>query len=445
MTLSLEQQRLSPKQLRSLGAALGRVNLWTGSIRSGKTYVSLLAWIAFIATLLDTPPGGELVMVGRTRDSLFRNVFAPIASEPSLAWLAAIVKYRNGAPTATILGRVVHVLGANDAQAEAKIRGMTVAGCYVDEVTVLPAAFFKQLLGRMSVAGARMFATTNPDSPAHWLKVDYLNPYAAGQLAEWRVFHFVLEDNHALDPGYIASIKAEHSGLWYDRYILGRWVAASGAVFGMWDPTRHVIPWATVPPIRTLLAVGMDWGAVNASAALLLGLTREWIDGVLRHRLILVDEFRHDSRKQQRQLTDGELSAQFRAWLNGPHFPEGHHANGMRPRFVVLDPAAAGFREQLVRDGVNVWKADNGVQRGLSLMGSLLAHERLIVTDRCPGFIQEAPGYAWDEKKVERGREEPVKVADHSLDAGRYAVLTTEQFWRPQLDWPESLITKEAA
>jgi hypothetical protein len=33
----------------------------------------------------------------------------------------------------------------------------------------------------------------------------------------------------------------------------------------------------------------------------------------------------------------------------------------------------------------------------------------------------------------------PVKVNDHSLDGGRYAIATTENIWRPMLRWDVAL------
>ena len=86
-----------------------------------------------------------------------------------------------GAPTVKVLGRTVHVMGASDAKAEMVLRGMTVAGVLVDEVTTIPEQFFTQLLGRMSVAGAKLFGTTNPDSPAHWLKRKFLDRIGRGE------------------------------------------------------------------------------------------------------------------------------------------------------------------------------------------------------------------------------------------------------------------------
>jgi hypothetical protein len=57
------------------------------------------------------------------------------------------------------------VIGANDIKAENKIRGMTCAGAYVDEATLLPEVFWEMLRTRMRVVGARAYASTNPDSP----------------------------------------------------------------------------------------------------------------------------------------------------------------------------------------------------------------------------------------------------------------------------------------
>lgn len=424
----------SPKQMWSIGASDGRVNLWEGSIRSGKTFSSILRWFIFIAL---APKQGELIMVGKSRDALYRNVIAPIQSSPEYAFLRAFIRYRAGAPIAYIFGRRVHVLGANDSKAEGKIRGMTVVGAYIDELTMIPIEFFKQCLGRMSVPGAQLFATTNPDSPAHWLKVEYLDKL--GNFPDWRRFHFTLDDNPALSAEFVASIKREYTGLWYKRFILGLWVAAEGAIFNMWDPDHHVRPWKDLPDLKALVGIGIDYGTTNATAALLLGISRERpiADQQTRGRLWLIDEWSYDSRAADGVTKpDVELSAMFRDWLDTPHLPDGHPSAGLKPRFIVLDPSAASFRAQLQKDKVATFPGDNAVGPGIALMASLLAERKLMVTDRCPGFINEAPGYAWDPKASEEGHDEPVKVADHRLDAARYAIKTTEQFWRGQVDWP---------
>lgn len=393
--------KLSRAQKTSIRGARARINLWEGSIRSGKTIASILAWLLYV----NEAPPGPLAMIGKTRDTLSRNVLDVIADLEPRA-----IRYTRGAPTAKILGRTIHVLGAHDAKAESRLRGLTLAGAYLDEATLVPEAFWTQLLGRLSVAGARLYTTTNPDNPAHWLKEKYLN--RAGELS-MRVFHFTLDDNPSLDPSYVASLKAEYTGLWYRRFILGHWVAAEGAVFDCWDPDEHVIPAERLPELRKVVALGVDHGTTNPSAGILVALGAD-------DRLYAVDEWWLDGATMPAKPTISQQSESLRGWLE----PQ------PQPRYVPVDPAAAAFRAQLHNDGVRgVTEADNDVKYGIPLVASLLASGGLLVTDRCTNLIREFPGYAWDPKATEKGKDEPIKVADHALDGLRYAVVTTEPLW----------------
>lgn len=411
MTLPLA---LGDKQLSSIREATGTVNLWHGAIRSGKTIGSLVRWLLFVAC---APRGGELVIIGRTRDSAWRNVIAPLQNPSITGPAAALVVGNHGAPTVSILGRRVYVMGASDVKAELVLRGLTVAGAYVDEVTTIPEGFFTQLLGRMSVRGAKLFGTTNPDNPAHWLKAKFLDRLA--DLPHWRSWHFTMDDNPSLTPDYIAQKHAEFTGLWYRRFILGEWVAAEGAIYDMWDPDRHIV--TALPPMARHLGVGVDYGTTNATAGILLGLSAE-----PQPRLYLLDEWRYDPATARLRLTDGQLSAGLREWMDSHQDP--------RIEWVLVDPAAASLKVQLHADGTrNVTDADNDVAYGIRTVASLLGTGDLLVSDRCTGFLAEVSGYSWDPKATEKGEDKPIKTADHSLDAARYAVATTESVWRPRL------------
>lgn len=417
--MSVPTVGMSDKQCAAFVGSNGRVNILEGSIRAGKTFSWL---ILLLYKVMTAGPIGSIVVVGKNRDTIFRNVFEPIETMPVFAPFAPFVHYRQGAPTARIFGRTVHCIGANDAKAEAKIRGMTVQYAFLDEVTILHVDFFKQILGRMSVPGAQLFATTNPDSPAHWLKTDYLDRLA--DLPDWRRFHFTIDDNPSLTDEYKRSLRAEYTGLWYRRFILGEWVSAEGAVFDMWDTETHVIPWADMPPLRDILAVGVDYGTTNATAALMLGVTNEH-----QPRLVLMDEWRYQAAIAEARWSDAQLSRGVRDWLDTKHTP---YDTPLRPRWICLDPAAASLRVQLTQDGARgLVNADNDVLYGIRTVASLLSTGRLVVTDRCKGLITEMPGYSWDPKATEQGRDQPMKVADHSIDAARYAIATTERRWRP--------------
>ena len=154
-----EMSTLGPQQIRSLKESRARINIFEGAIRSGKTIVSLLRFLMAVMFAR----GGVIVVIARTRDSAYRNVFEPLMDTALFGPLAKLVHYTAGAPTGRIMGRTVHVLGANDKKSEKVLRGLTVALAYVDEITVIPEEFFTQLLGRMSPPGAKLFGTTNPD------------------------------------------------------------------------------------------------------------------------------------------------------------------------------------------------------------------------------------------------------------------------------------------
>ena len=415
--------RLAPKQLRSLREADGVVNLWQGAVRSGKTIASILRWLVFIE---NAPALGELVMVGRTRDTVWRNVILPM-QDPAVVGerFAAAVVGNFGAASIKVFGRRVHVLGASDVSAELAIRGMTVAGAYVDEATTLVELFFSQLLTRMSVHGAKLFATTNPDNPHHWLKAKFLDRIAAPKTEEdqtlartWRVWHFTLDDNPALPEEYREQLRAQFpSGLFHRRYILGEWVRAEGAIYDQWDVNRHVVSPADLPVMERVLSLGIDYGTTNQTAGLLLGLSAG--------TLYVLDEWAPKI-KAGHSLSDVEQSLDLRRWL-----PSRPVAAWQQPEWLHVDPSAASFRQQLFNDGIqNAVPAWNTVLTGIRQVGSLLAIDRLRVSAACTNLIGEIPGYSWDSKAAERGENVPVKVNDHFCDGLRYAVHSTSPTWQ---------------
>ena len=54
---------------------LARLNIFEGSVRSGKTHISLIMWALWIATMPDTY---DYLMTGRTITTLRRNGLEPM-------------------------------------------------------------------------------------------------------------------------------------------------------------------------------------------------------------------------------------------------------------------------------------------------------------------------------------------------------------------------------
>ncbi|MFF2852677.1 PBSX family phage terminase large subunit [Streptomyces sp. NPDC058001] len=411
----LDSLPLSRKQIRSVAESTTKISCWEGAIRSGKTIASLLKWLIFVA---NAPTTGELVVIAKTSQTAHRNLFLPLQDPALFGDITKLIHYTPGAPTATILGRTVHVIGANDAKAEPKIRGMTLCGAYVDEVTLVPQVFFEQLLGRMSVRGAQLFCTTNPDNPAHWFMRDWLSQEGTKPL---RRFSFTIDDNPFLDPDYVRDIKAMHEGLFYRRFILGEWVAAEGAIYDSWDRDRHIVSALPKAGIHRWISLGVDYGTKNPFHAVLIGLGAD-------RKLYAAAEWRYDSRQKRKQLTDAEYSQRLRSWLG-----EVPQIGPVRPQFITVDPSAASFSTQLQRDKLRPTPAKNDVMDGIRTVSSLLASNQLLVHESCKDLITEIGGYSWDDQAALRGEERPIKVADHGVDALRYALFTTRTLWRHKL------------
>ncbi|MFK0124897.1 PBSX family phage terminase large subunit [Streptomyces nigra] len=415
---------LAGKALRSTQLATARGNLWEGAVRSSKTISSIIVWIRYIRT----GPPGALLMVGKTERTLKRNIIDPMVQMLG----KKRCDYRAGAGEVTILGRVIYVAGANDERAADKIKGLTLAGAYLDEVTTYPESFFQMLETRLSVEGAQWFGTTNPEGPNHWLKKQILDRARLhlrrdGTLVETadpdaldvHRFSFVLDDNPTLPAAYVDSLKRSHQGLFFKRYILGEWCLAEGVIYDSFDEARHVVD--LVPDIARWMCVGLDYGTVNPFAALLIGLGAD-------NRMYVASEYRHDSRVAKRQLTDAQYSVGVRRWLSSY---EHRGQKGVHPSWIFVDPSAASFMTQLWSDGVpGVAKADNEVKDGIRSVSTAFGANILSVHRSCTGLLEELPAYVWDAKASEKGIDQPLKVDDHSVDGLRYGLHSSVNEWR---------------
>lgn len=238
---------------------LRRLNILEGSIRSGKTWISLVLWAFWIAV---SPKDKSYLMVAKTLTSLKRNCLDLLES---LAGRKNFT-YSLSQKQATLFGRRIYLEGVNDARAESKIRGMTLMGAYCDELTLFTVDFFSMLLSRLSEPGAKLFGTTNPDNPNHWLKKEYID--RADKL-DMLVVQFLIDDNTSLNPEYVRSIKAENTGVFYDRFILGKWVTAEGLIYKeLADNTeQYMIDRADVPHLHSV-CVGEDFGGNKSGHAI---------------------------------------------------------------------------------------------------------------------------------------------------------------------------------
>ena len=123
------------------------------------------------------------------------------------------------------------VIGAKDEGSERYVRGLTVGIALCDELSLMPQSFFQMLLTRMSPEGARLYGTTNPDSPYHWLKTDYLDNAGIDSEENSVVRSFHDGRQPESDGGIYGGAEAVIPGFFYKRFIEGLWVIAEGAIY----------------------------------------------------------------------------------------------------------------------------------------------------------------------------------------------------------------------
>ena len=365
-----------------------RITLLYGSVRSGKTFVALLWFADFVLT---RPKTDEFLMIGKTMTTLKRN---------SLNLLQSLVGEKNFTYTASakegkLFGRTVWLEGADNEAAESKIRGMTLAGIYMDEATEIPQTVTMQCFARISLPGARFIGTTNPDDPENYVNRDIiLNP-----VIDKHVEKFTIEDNTFLDPAYVENIKKEYTGVFYERFILGDFVRAEGVIFRQFadHPDRWTLD--EVPDDVKWMTFGIDFGVHKSNTIFICCGIREKGAGV-----VILDEEMLEMEGIHPDLLEEKACAFMRRCIE--KFPKlkATYCWTDQPETLTLGIAARARRVGLPV-GVTVANKRNILDR-------VYAKERMLnlgkwqVMRNCKMVIYSTANQLWDEKKAGKGIDE---------------------------------------
>lgn len=385
---------LTVKQQEFIKAKDKRLNILSGSVRSGKTYVSLIKFAVVVVG--GSEKGSQFLFVGRTLTTLKRNCLDLLTELVGESNFQYSISKKEG----VLFGRKVMLEGATDVTSEQKIRGLTLDGAYCDEITLYPEEFVKMLLTRLSKPNAKLYATCNPDSPTHYIKKKYIDRKDELDCLVWM---FELRDNTFLPIEYIENLENEFSGVFYDRFILGKWVKAEGLIWPNYDKalTKDEVK---IPQAKNF-CMAIDYGTQNAFAALLCA----EFDGVWH----VFDEYYYSGRDTGVSKADDdyaddmdEFTGKIKEYIAGK-------------LEVIIDPSAASFIAMLKKRGrYKVHKGDNAVKDGLRETATAMNIGKIKIHENCKCLIEELGGYVWDEN------ENPVKENDHACDALRYFVKT---------------------
>lgn len=395
---------ISPKQMKILSFPYSKYDalICDGAVRSGKT--SIMMW-AFVDWAMREFSGQRFGICGKTVDSASKNIVVPFISM-SRAKNKYTLRWRRSDKILEVsCGRVKNyfeVFGGKDESSFMLIQGRTLAGVLLDEVALMPESFVNQALARCSVDGAKLWFSCNPDNPMHW----FYNEWILGREDHNALYlHFTMRDNPSLSEKTLARYESMYSGVFYQRYILGKWVAAEGLVYPMFDEGRNIVHGDPDGP--GVYYISIDYGTMNPTA---MGLWR-----VHRGEAVMMKEYYYDGRGMKKQKTDEEYYQDLEEF-----------AGNKKIERVIVDPSAASFIESIHRHGkFPVWKADNSVLDGIRLTATLLATGRLKFHESCENTFREFRSYMWDE---EAGEDKVIKENDHAMDMVRYFANTV--MWR---------------
>ena len=365
-----------------------------GAVRSGKTLcmsVSFITWA--MVNFSDT----GFAVCGRTIASVRRNITSPVL--PLLRSLGFDVteKLSRNLVEISAFGHrnTFYLFGGRDESSASLIQGITLGGVMLDEVALMPRSFAEQALARCSLEGAKFWFNCNPEHPMHWFHEEWIKKAKEKNIL---YIHFVMRDNPSLSPATLERYERLYTGVFRERFILGRWVAARGCVYPMFSREKHVKD----PPAECeRYFISCDYGTVNPSSFGLWGLSCG--------RWYRIKEYYYDSRKTGERRTDGE------------HYEALCALAGEREiEAVIADPSAASFIECIRRHGrFRVIPAKNDVTDGIRRVQDALREEKILIGRECADTIREFGLYRWSEKAAD---DTVIKENDHAMDDIRYFV-----------------------
>lgn len=184
-----------------------------------------------------------------------------------------------------------------------------------------------------------------------------------------------------------------------------------------------------------VIGIGGDYGQQNATTFQAFGLDE------YAHKLTGLDEYFHSGRDSGKQKSPSIYAKELIELMD-----QLHEEYSCSYFYIFLDPSAQGLKEEIKRASrdcpytVLVKDADNDVELGISRVQKFLMFDMMTVSPKQKNAIDEFGTYEYDKKSIEKGKEVPVKIDDHCMDAIRYLVMG---FWSKLKPYLPVKVTEE--
>lgn len=168
-----------------------------------------------------------------------------------------------------------------------------------------------------------------------------------------------------------------------------------------------------------LIGIGVDYGQQNATTYQAAGLN------INKKRFEGLNEFYHSGRDTGKQKSPSDYAKELIQLTDTLH--EKYSCSIF---YVYIDPSAKGLAEEIKRlamqctdYGIAVRDAENTVETGIQRVQKCLTYNVLTVSDDQQNLIREMGTYEYDPKSIQSGKEKPMKIDDHCVDALRYLIM----------------------
>lgn len=375
--------------------------------------------LAFVRWAMENFNGFRFGICGKTVESAINNVIQPFMSM-TLTKQTYQIKWNRTSKTAVIrYGKsenIFEVFGGKDERSQDLIQGRTLAGIFLDEVALMPRSFVEQATARCSVEGAKLWFSCNPSSPSHWFYKEWMC-----KLKEKNVLHlhFKLTDNPSLSEKKIREYENRYEGVFYERFILGRWVAAEGVIYKQFADHPELFTEFAEDMFQgrkyQIVAIGLDYGAGKSKTAMIaVGITHGF-------GLVKILEEKHLEEVY-------EPDALYKHFHNFYNFVVKHYK---KCQYVFGDWGGLG---NVINQGLYTYCRKKGIpvtvegcQKGtildrIQLTQQLMAQGRFKVSNKCPVLIKALKEAVWNDKRPDERLDDGTSDID-SLDAMEYALL----------------------
>lgn len=369
---------------------------FVGGIGSGKTIAGVIETITFCIN----NPGCLFAIAAPTytmlRDVDLRTFFEYCPKELILSYNSSdnIIKLVNGSE---ILCR-----SCEDLRTIERLRGLNLAGFWIDEGAMVPYMAWKVLLGRLRQVGytLKAWVTTSPRG-FNWIWSEFVEK----KDDNYTLIPCSSRENPYLSKEYVDDLERSYTGVFARQEIEGQFVGFEGCVYEF-DRKIHVQMISANPnKYFNKYIAGVDWGYTNPSVIVVMGVDSD-------DRLYIVEEF-----YKSKILIDDLVGV----------------ANQLKTKYNIqtfyCDPSEPQFIVKFRMEGLNAVKGNNEVVAGINEVNNRLKvrgddKPRLFVDEWCTNTIVEFENYRYPESKdLKEVKEEPVKLYDHAMDAVRYACM----------------------